>query len=110
MGGDECYFLKPAMRQAFKAAKDTDPDDGEVDDFVEYAEFRLLMVFLRRYIELFCAFDHIDSGDDNRVDLEEFEAALPLLEEWGVKVEDAEATFAEIDDNGGGQVLFDEFA
>ena len=37
---------------------------------------------------------------------EEFEAALPLLEEWGVKIEDHEAAFNEIDENGGGQVLF----
>ena len=37
---------------------------------MEYPEFRLLMVMLRRYIELYCAFDHIDSGDDNRIDLE----------------------------------------
>ena len=28
------------------------------------------MVHLRRYIELYCAFDHIDSGDDNRIDFE----------------------------------------
>jgi hypothetical protein len=31
---------------------------------------------------------------------------LPLLEEWGVKIEDHEAAFNEIDENGGGQVLF----
>ena len=37
---------------------------------MEYPEFRLLMVHLRRYIELYCAFDHIDSGDDNRIDAE----------------------------------------
>ena len=47
-----------------------DPDDGVEDHFVEYPEFRLLMVMLRRYIELYCAFDHIDSGDDNRIDLQ----------------------------------------
>ena len=41
---------------------------------------------------------------------QEFEAALHLLEEWGVKIEDHEAAFNEIDANGGGQVLFGEFA
>ena len=46
-----------------------DPDDGEDDPFVEWSEFRLLMVHLRRYIELYVAFDVIDSGDDNRIDL-----------------------------------------
>ena len=47
-----------------------DPNDGEEDHFIEWAEFRLLMVCLRQYIELYCAFDYIDSGDDNRIDFE----------------------------------------
>jgi len=108
--GEECFLLKPAIKEAFKAAKDQDPDDGEEDHFVEMPEFRLLMVHLRRYIELYCAFDHIDSGDDNRIDFGEFEAVIPMLKEWGIHVEDARATFDEIDDNGGGQILFGEFA
>merc|ERR1712150_379696 len=108
--GDECFLLKPAIKEAFKAAKDQDPDDGVEDFFVDFSEFRLLMVYIRRYIELYCAFDHIDSGDDNRIDFEEFKAALASLEEWGVKIEDAETAFAEIDENGGGQILFGEFA
>ena len=37
---------------------------------MEFHEFRLLMVSLRNYIELFCAFDEVDTGDDNRIDLE----------------------------------------
>jgi len=108
--GEECFLLKPAIKEAFKAAKDQDPDDGEEDHFVEMPEFRLLMVYLRQYIELYCAFDHIDSGDDNRIDFGEFEATIPMLKEWGIEVEDARATFDEIDDNGGGIVLFNEFA
>lgn len=42
--------------------------------------------------------------------IKEFKAALELLECWGIEVEDADKTFAEIDDNGGGEVLFLEFA
>ena len=41
--------------------------------------------------------------------MSEFKAAVPTLEKWGVKVSDPAATFAEIDTNGGGQILFDEF-
>jgi hypothetical protein len=32
------------------------------------------------------------------------------MESWGVKIEDAEAAFNEIDDNKGGIILFDEFS
>merc|ERR1712113_902639 len=57
--GEEIFLMKPAMKEAFKASKGFDPDEG--DDFVEKSEFRLLMVNLRRYIELFAAFDEVDS-------------------------------------------------
>ena len=53
-----------------------DPDDGEEDAFVDFSEFRLLMCHLRSYIELYCAFDLIDSGDDNRID---FSVILNIL-------------------------------
>ena len=53
-------------------------------------------------------FDNIDTGDDRRVDIEEFKAGLSSL---GMELEneEAEAEFADIDKNGGGQILFDEF-
>ena len=59
-------------------------------------------------MELYAAFDHIDTGDDNRIDLSEFKQGLVFIKDWGVVVEDAEAEFSVIDD-GGGQILFDEF-
>ena len=59
-------------------------------------------------MELYAAFDLIDSGDDNRIDLNEFKQGLKFLKDWGVVVENPEAEFKVIDD-GGGQILFDEF-
>ena len=55
-------------------------------------------------------FDDVDGGEDDRIGLDEFKSAVPKIQAWGVKIEDPEATFAEIDVNGGGQVLFNEFA
>ncbi len=55
-------------------------------------------------------FDEIDSSDDRRVSLEEFKKALPLLEKWGVKITNAEEAFKKIDADGGGLILFHEFA
>ena len=36
--------------------------------------------------------------------MEEFKAAAPKFAEWGVKVDDPDATFKEMDVDGGGQV------
>ena len=54
-------------------------------------------------------FNELDTSGDRRIGIEEFTKAVPTLEKWGVKIEDPEASFKEIDGNGGGQVLFDEF-
>jgi Ca2+-binding EF-hand superfamily protein len=70
----------------------------------------MLLVYLLKYFELWQMFESIDSGDDSRINLEEFKTAIPHIEAWGVKVGDADAAFAEIDTNGGGQILFAEFA
>ena len=54
-------------------------------------------------------FELVDTGDDRRVDLGEFTKAVPMMNKWGVTISDPAATFKEIDKNGGGQILFDEF-
>ena len=54
----------------------------------------------------------IDTGDDNRVSKEEFcaENIKASVEKWtGESLEDMEAEFDNIDENGGGQILFGEF-
>ena len=54
-------------------------------------------------------FERLDSNGDRRVNLEEFKAAVPALEKWGVQVTDPEHTFRAIDTTGSGTLLFDEF-
>mmetsp|Transcript_40251 Transcript_40251/g.33988 ORF Transcript_40251/g.33988 Transcript_40251/m.33988 type:complete len:109 (+) Transcript_40251:826-1152(+) len=54
-------------------------------------------------------FVRLDSSGDRRLGISEFRQAIPTLAKWGVEVLDAEASFNEIDLNGGGVVLFDEF-
>ena len=54
-------------------------------------------------------FSKIDTSGDKRVELEEFLKAVPLMQHWGVKLPDPKKTFNEIDKNGGGFILFDEF-
>jgi len=54
-------------------------------------------------------FLRLDSSGDKRLTISEFKQAVPTLAKWGVEITDAEKSFKEIDTNGGGQVLFDEF-
>eukprot|EP00009_Paramoeba_aestuarina_P002319 CAMPEP_0201522276 /NCGR_PEP_ID=MMETSP0161_2-20130828/16690_1 /ASSEMBLY_ACC=CAM_ASM_000251 /TAXON_ID=180227 /ORGANISM="Neoparamoeba aestuarina, Strain SoJaBio B1-5/56/2" /LENGTH=181 /DNA_ID=CAMNT_0047921067 /DNA_START=126 /DNA_END=669 /DNA_ORIENTATION=- len=109
---DGVFECKPAIMRAFQAARDVDKRSGSDehrDNYVQRSEFRLFLVYLLQYFELYVMFDLIDSGDDRRVNLDEFKAALPKLDKWGVKVDNAEEEFKTVDKNGGGEILFDEF-
>ncbi|MGB0514950.1 MAG: phenylalanine--tRNA ligase subunit beta, partial [Wenzhouxiangellaceae bacterium] len=55
-------------------------------DYVEWPEFRLLLVYLRQYFELDVAYNRLDSSDDRRLSLPETAQPLanPLSRELGV--------------------------
>jgi hypothetical protein len=40
------------------------------------------------------------------VSKEEFAKAVPIMENWGIKITDPAKTFAEIDTDKGGMILF----
>jgi Ca2+-binding EF-hand superfamily protein len=106
----EVFELKPVLMRAYQAAKNFKPSKNKVgEDYVEKSEFKFLLVCLRQYLEYYVMFDRIDSSDDKKISVSEFKLAVPTLEKWGIKVSDPEATFASIDTNGGGSILFDEF-
>ena len=91
------------------------------DQFVTWSEFRSLIHFLRQFLELWLMFDAVDarglnytSGNhrnadgahlgDMRIDIDEFVAAVPLIERWGSTdgrppfvIADPHKTFASID-------------
>jgi Ca2+-binding EF-hand superfamily protein len=114
LGIYEIFQAKKVILRAFEAARGlNDPKVPKGDlgcSYVERMEFRMLLLYLRQYFEIWQIFDQVDSDDDHRLDLAEFKAALPKLEAWGMAIEDADATFAEMDTNGGGKVLFGEFS
>ena len=97
---------RPAIMRAFQAAKGVSgaEEGSNAAEYIIKKEFRMLLVYLKRYFELLAMFDTVDTGDDRRIDLAEFKRALPLLAQWGVTVSDAGQEFASIDENGGGQV------
>ena len=109
---------RPAVGRAFAAAVGSgdDAEDGASAELrrrggqlVVKKEFRLLLIYLRRYLELLAAFDVADSNRDRRLDFGEFVASLPHLAAWGVRVTDPRAAFAEIDADGNGTLDIDEF-
>jgi len=76
---------------------------------VSKAEFKCLLQYLREYSNYWFVFNQIDTSKDRRVSLAEFEKAVPLLHERGLKVPYAKSIFQKIDTNNGGYILFDEF-
>jgi hypothetical protein len=119
----------PVIMRAYQAArgvaqeKDDNKNQSHGHDYVERSEFRLFLVYLKRYLELWHLFAAMDNGSggtgtsstssnhpDRRVSYEEFQTSLPQLQAWGVTVDDPSAQFATIDKNGGGMILFDEFS
>eukprot|EP00744_Colponema_vietnamica_P008010 GILI01011456.1.p1 GENE.GILI01011456.1~~GILI01011456.1.p1 ORF type:complete len:442 (+),score=64.33 GILI01011456.1:53-1378(+) len=73
-------------------------------------EFRLFLMYIADYMELYFAFQSVDSSGDNKVSLGEFASALPLLKGWGIVIEDPEVVFNEIDKSGDGSLTFKEFS
>eukprot|EP00931_Biecheleriopsis_adriatica_P035506 TRINITY_DN20433_c0_g1_i2.p1 TRINITY_DN20433_c0_g1~~TRINITY_DN20433_c0_g1_i2.p1 ORF type:complete len:633 (+),score=134.49 TRINITY_DN20433_c0_g1_i2:56-1954(+) len=118
-------IMKPVINRAFHAARDVVPSVGSISPhYVDLNEFRFFLLYLKHYLQLFIFFDGMDvksagggKYSDRRLSYREFERAIPKILEWGVDDEvarmlrrDPQAVFRSIDDNGGGVVLFDEFA
>merc|ERR1712156_985765 len=109
---DELFDAIPAINRSFhhvKAVSKSDNPHG--DDFIEFPEFRLFLQTLRQFFEYYEAFNRLDTGEDQRVDKEEFtsDKMKETIEKWVGPIEDMGAEFDNIDKNGGGQILLSEF-
>mmetsp|Transcript_18129 Transcript_18129/g.25159 ORF Transcript_18129/g.25159 Transcript_18129/m.25159 type:complete len:325 (+) Transcript_18129:13-987(+) len=119
-GVDVKRVVAKSVQRAHKAAKAAAPDQKAAtlgkaslaDDFVEKREFRIFIEFLRYDLQILMYFLKADTSDDLRVSLEEFKAAMPFLtKETNLpEPKDLEAAYREMDADGGGMVLYDEFA
>jgi Ca2+-binding EF-hand superfamily protein len=116
MGWDPYIKSKKVMMRAFQAAKVVGLTLGnrkDHADYVSFKEFRVLLQYLRQYLELFVMFAKIDADGDGRIEKKEFSKAVHLLCEWGMKEQDKDSQEAIVDSiecDGGGMILFDEFA
>ena len=104
------FSLKKVLIRAFNASKEKIKGKSKHSkDYVEWLEFRILLVYLRQYFEYYVMFCRIDTSDDFKIDFNEFKKALPTLEKWGVKITDPKAEFKKIDENNSGSIMFEEF-
>lgn len=98
---------KPALMRAYKRTTGR-AGGGDGDAWVEKKELRILLPNLVRFNKLYAVFEDVDSGDDRRVDINEFKSSINRLG-MCLSDEQAEEEFKDADENGGGQMLFDEF-
>ena len=110
LGLPQIFSQKKVLIRAFTAARDKVKGKAKQSkDYVEWLEFRYILVYLRQYFEYYVMFCRVDSSDDFKVDVKEFKKAVPTLEKWGVKVGDPVAEFKKIDKNNSGSIMFEEF-
>ena len=98
---------KPAIMRAYQWTIKREPgSDG--DEWVEKREFNSLLKNLYFFNELWQIFEEIDTGNDRRVDFDEFREGMA---KYGLSLDDeqAETMFKQMDSDGGGQILFTEF-
>jgi len=95
---------KPALMRAYKK---TTLKDGNGDDWVQRNEFIKLLRNIFYFNRVYMVFDDIDTDDDRRIDLSEFERGFDVLRLG--EEHTAENVFKAIDRNGGGFILFNEF-
>ena len=97
------FYHKLAMLRACKAA------DVNGDGFIARREFRLLLEYLVFFSNAWTTFDAFDVDGDHRLAPDEFFAGCQRL---GLEItaEEASEDFRNIDTNGGGYVLFEEFS
>ena len=110
LGLPHFFTLKKVLTRAFIASKNKVKSKAKYSsDYVEWVEFRILLVYLRQYFEYYVMFKRIDESEDFKISLQEFKNAVPTIEKWGVKIANPEEEFKKIDTNNGGVIMFDEF-
>ena len=106
----EVFNCKKPIMRAFQAAKTKYKAKSKYsDDYIEWMEFRIFLVYLRQYFEYWVMFERVDASGDHKISLDEFKKAIPTMKKWGVVITDPVKEFKKIDKNGGGSIMFDEF-
>ena len=107
----DLFKQKKILIRAFNQAKEKIKGKAKQSgDYVEWLEFRYILIYLRQYLEYYAMFCRLDTSDDFKINLDEFKKGIEKMETWGVKIGDPEAEFGKIDKNKSGSIMFEEFA
>lgn len=94
---------KPAIMRAFTAAKNAGKCTSEYGvELVAHFEFRLLLLYLGKFYELFEKFKDLESTHDKRISRAKLKTAVKHLEKWGIKIDNPDTEFDSIDEEKGG--------
>jgi Ca2+-binding EF-hand superfamily protein len=109
LGLQDLFDAKPVLMRAYQAAKGINPKPGRGEDYVERAEFRMLLVYLKAYLKIWEVFSKADSSDDRRLDRKEFAKAFPTLQQWAGGLNEQQV-WDTVLPKGAQHILFTEFA
>eukprot|EP00928_Gymnodinium_smaydae_P081870 TRINITY_DN65308_c1_g1_i1.p1 TRINITY_DN65308_c1_g1~~TRINITY_DN65308_c1_g1_i1.p1 ORF type:complete len:491 (+),score=124.58 TRINITY_DN65308_c1_g1_i1:62-1534(+) len=98
---------KPALMRAYKATINATDSNG--DSWVQRKEFKKLLGNLFYFNKIFWLFDNVDGDKDRRLTYQEFKNCLTLCAGNKFSEQEMQADFQQVDRNGGGIILFDEF-
>lgn len=111
LGLPETVTKKGCLEMAYNNAKDKvkTKNPGE-DNFIQFAEFRIFLCYLKQYFEYWVMFENLGAkGDNMTLTLEQLKSSQQILESYGVKVTNIENEFKEMDKDKSGKASFDEF-
>ncbi len=107
----DIFKQKKVLIRAFTKAKNKIKGKAKQSgDYVEWLEFRYILIYIRQYVEYYAMFCRLDTSDDFKINLDEFKKGVSKMEGWGVKIDDPAAEFEKIDKNKSGSIMFEEFA
>jgi Ca2+-binding EF-hand superfamily protein len=110
-GSSKNSFPRAVRLRAFEAARNKVPSTAAYSkDYVSRKEFRFLLLYLRKYQEIWTSFNKLDENQDAKISKEEFLRSRGNLESWGVDMSDPNFAWASIDRDGSGRIHFYEFA
>ena len=108
-----CYQVfqcKPVIIKAFTLAKNANTKRQKHGNYyIDFSEFRLVLLYLRQYFEYFQAFARIDIDDDRQISKNEFMKSIGKIELWTGPIKRPKKEFELLDTNRDDLIDFDEF-
>lgn len=104
------FKSKPVMVRAFIAAKQIVRSQSNYSsDYVQFAEFRYILKYLRQYFEYWIALKYRDNGTEKVLSTGEFQSLIPLMQKWGIDMRNPQQTWRDLDTFGVGKIFFADF-